>query len=107
MKVTCVEKVKFAPGKWEEAGNLMKKFKEAWEGKGLPPVKTYGCISGGDAVQTLFFMTEWDSFGAMESMMEHMFADAEMRGMMLEWSKVVDSHEISILKELSDEELGI
>ncbi len=58
-------------------------------------------------MQTLFFVTEWDSFGALESMMEHMFADAEMKMLMFEWSKVVESHEISIMKELSDEELAI
>lgn len=58
-------------------------------------------------VQTLFFVTESDSFGALESMREHMFADAEMKMLMFEWSKVVESHEISIMKELSDEELAI
>jgi hypothetical protein len=40
-------------------------------------------------------------------MREHMFADAEMKMLMFEWSKVVESHEISIMKELSDEELAI
>jgi hypothetical protein len=107
MKVTCIEKVKFAPGKWKEASGLMKTFKELAEKQGFPPVKVYGFISGGDVVQTLNFVTEWDSLSAMEPVMEKMFADEEMRKMMEKWAGVVESHEVMILKELSDEELAI
>lgn len=107
MKVTCIEKVKFAPGKLKEASGLMKTFKELAEKQGFPPIKIYGFISGGDVVQTLNFVTEWDSLSAMEPVMEKMFADEEMRKMMEKWAGVVESHEVMILKELSDEELGI
>ncbi len=58
-------------------------------------------------VQTLFFVTESDSFGALESMSVHMFADAEMTMLMFECARVVESHEISIMKELSDKGLAI
>jgi hypothetical protein len=59
MKAKVVEKVKFAPGKWKEAGELMKTFKEAAEKQGFPPIRIYGFISGGDVVQTLNFVTDW------------------------------------------------
>ena len=107
MKVTVVEKVKFAPGKWKEAGPLMKTFKETAEKLGFPPIKIYGFVSGGDVVQTLNFVTEWDSLGAMETVMDKMFSDPEMLEMMEKWAGVVESHEVSILKELSPEELGM
>ena len=103
MKAKVVEKVKFAPGKWKEAGALMKTFKEVAEKQGFPPVKIYGFISGGDVVQTLNFVTDWDSLGAMETVMDKMFSDPEMLEMMEKWSGVVESHKVSILKELSPE----
>lgn len=107
MKVTCVEKAKFAPGKWKEASELMKGFRGIWEKKGFPPVKIHGCVIGGEVVQTLYFTTEWDSLSALESLMEQMFADPEMRALIEKWSEVVDSHELEILREFSDEELGL
>jgi ABC-type glycerol-3-phosphate transport system substrate-binding protein len=107
MKAKVVEKVKFAPGKWKEAGELMKTFKEAAEKQGFPPIRIYGFISGGDVVQTLNFVTDWDSLGAMETVMDKMFSDPEMREMMEKWAGVVESHEVTILKELSPEELGM
>ena len=107
MKAKVVEKVKFAPGKWKEAGAMMKKFMEMAQKQGFPPVKIYGFISGGDVVQTLNFVTDWDSLGDMETVMDKMFSDPGMLEMMEQWSGVVESHEVSILKELSPEELGI
>jgi len=107
MKAKVVEKVKFAPGKWKEAGALMKTFKEVAEKQGFPTVRIYGFISGGDCVQTLNFVTDWDSLGAMETVMDKMFSDPEMLEMMEKWAGVVESHEVSILKELSPEELGM
>jgi len=107
MKAKVVEKVKFAPGKWKEAGALMKNFMEMAQKQGFPPVKIYGFISGGDVVQTLNFVTDWDSLGNMETVMDKMFSDPGMLEMMEKWSNVVESHEVSILKELSPEELGM
>jgi len=107
MKAKVVEKVKFAPRKWKEAGALMKTFKEVAEKQGFPTVRIYGFISGGDCVQTLNFVTDWDSLGAMETVMDKMFSDPEMLEMMEKWAGVVESHEVSILKELSPEELGM
>ncbi len=107
MKAKVVEKVKFAPGKWREAGPLMKSFKEVAEKKGFPQVKIYGFVSGGDVVQTLNFVTDWDSLADMETVMDKMFSDPEMLEMMEKWAGVVESHEVSILKELSPEELGM
>jgi len=37
MKAKVVEKVKFAPGKWKEAGALMKNFMEMAQKQGYPP----------------------------------------------------------------------
>ena len=107
MKAKVVEKVKFAPGKWKEAGPMMKKFMEMAQEQGFPPVRIYGFISGGDVVQTLTFVTDWNSLGDMETVMDKMFSDPGVLEMMGEWSGVVESHEVSILKELSPEELGI
>ena len=107
MKAKVVEKVKFAPGKWKEAGALMKTFKEVAEKQGFPPIRIYGFISGGDCVQTLNFVTDWDSLASMETIMDKMFSDPEMLQMMEKWAGVVESHEVSILKELSPEELGM
>ena len=107
MKATVVEKVKFAPGKWKEAGSLMKTFKEVEEKQGFPPIKIYGFISGGDVVQTLNIVTDWVSLGAMETVMDKMFSDPEMLEMMEKWAGVVESHEVTILKELSPEDLGM
>ena len=107
MKVISMEKVKFAPGKWEEAGNVMKTFQKLAQKVGFPEYRIYGAISGGDVVQTLYFQTEWQSLSQMETLMEKMFSDMEMREMMEKWSGVVQSHEVTLLKELSEEELGI
>lgn len=107
MKVISMEKVKFAPGKWEEAGNVMKTFQKLAQKLGFPEYRIYGAISGGDVVQTLYFQTEWQSLSQMEALMEKMFSDMEMREMMEKWSGVVESHEVTLLKELSEEELGI
>ncbi|MCF8142518.1 MAG: hypothetical protein K9N21_01220 [Deltaproteobacteria bacterium] len=107
MKVKVVEKVKFAVGKWKEAGPLMKRFKEVGEKNGYPPFKMYVYISGGDAVQTLTFESDWDSLARMETLMDRMIADPEMMQMMQEWAGAVESHEVSILKEVSPEELGM
>jgi hypothetical protein len=107
MKVISLEKVKFAPGKWEEAGNVMKTFTNLAKRLGFPEYKIYGAVIGGDVVQTLHFKTEWESMAEMEALMEKMYADPEMREMMFKWSGVVSSHEITLLKELSEEELGI
>ena len=107
MKVTSLEKVKFAPGKWEEGGNIMKTFTNLARKLGFPEYKIYGAVSGGDVVQTLYFQTEWGSLAEMEVSMEKMYVDPEMREMIFKWSGVVESHEVTILKELSAEELGI
>ena len=107
MKAKVVEKVKFAPGKLKEAGALMKNFMEVAGKQGFPPVKIYGFVSGGDVVQTLNIVTDWDSLGAMETVMDKMFSDPGMLEMMEKWAGVVESHEVSILKELSPEELGM
>ncbi|MBC8417627.1 MAG: hypothetical protein KJ573_16460 [Proteobacteria bacterium] len=107
MKAKVVEKVKFAPGKWKEAGQLMKTFKEVAEKQGFPAFRIYGYISGGDAVQTLNFVTDWDSLASMETLMDKMYSDPEMLQMMEQWAGVVESHEVSILKEISPEELGM
>ena len=107
MKAKVIEKVKFAPGKWKEAGQLIKTFKEVGEKYGFPPFKMYAYISGGDAVQTLSFESHWDSLASMETLMDKMYADPEMLSMMEKWGGVVESHEVSILKEVSPEELGM
>jgi hypothetical protein len=107
MKVKVVEKVKFAAGKWKEAGQLMKTFKEVAEKNGYPAFRMYVYISGGDAVQTLTFESDWDSLARMETLMDKMFADPEMMQMMEKWAGVVESHEVSILKEVSPQELGM
>lgn len=107
MKIISIEKVKFAPGKWEEAGEVMKTFQELAQKLGFPENKIYGAVSGGDVVQTLYFQTEWESLAQMETLMGKMFSDAEMRIMMGKWAGVVESHEVTLLKELSEEELGI
>ena len=107
MKAKVVEKVKFAPGKWQEAGQLMKTFKQVADKCGFPPFRIYGYISGGDAVQTLNIVSDWDSLAKMETLMDKMFADPEMMQMMEKWAGVVESHEVSILKELSPQELGM
>ena len=85
----------------------MKAFMELSKKQGFPPVKIYGFISGGDVVQTLNFVTDWDSLADMETIMDKMFSDPEMLEMMEKWASVVESHEVSILKELSPEELGM
>jgi len=107
MKAKVVEKVKFAPGKWKEAGTLMKTFKDIAKKLGLPEFRTYSYISGGDAVQTLQFVTDWDSLASMETLMDKLYANSEMLQMMEKWAEVVESHEVSILKEISPEELGM
>ncbi len=107
MKVTCIEKVQFVPGKWKEASECMKTFKELAKKMNFPPYKIYGNFAGGDVVQTLYFVSEWNSLAEMESLTEKMFSDAGMREMMEQWAGVVASHDISILKELSEKELGI
>lgn len=43
----------------------------------------------------------------METLMDKMYADPEMLSMMEKWGGVVESHEVSILKEVSPEELGM
>jgi len=107
MKAKVVEKVKFAPGKWKEAGELMKEFKKMSEKHNFPPYRIYTYISGGDAVQTLSFVTDWDSLADMETLMDKMYADPETMQMMEKWAGVVESHEVSILKELTPQELGM
>lgn len=107
MKITCIEKVKFATGKWEQAGEVMKTFTKLAQKLGFPEYKIYGAVSGGDVVQTLYFQTEWESLAKMETLMEKMYSDAEMREMMGKWAGVVESHEVTLLKALSEEELGI
>jgi hypothetical protein len=107
MKVKVVEKVKFAPGKWKEAGELMRAFKQVGEKLGYPPFRMYIYISGGDAVQTLTFASDWDSLARMETLMDKMMGDPEMMQMMEKWAGVVESHEVSILKEVSPAELGM
>jgi hypothetical protein len=107
MKVKVVEKVKFSTGKWKEAGQLMKEFKEVAEKNGYPPFRIYIYISGGDAVQTLTFESDWDSLARMETLMDRMIGDPEMMKMMEKWAGVVESHEVSIWKELSPQELGM
>ncbi len=107
MKVISLEKVKFAPGKWEEAVQVMKTFTNLAQKLGFPGFRVYGAVSGGDVVQTLYFQAEWGSMAEMEALMEKTYSDPEMREMMLKWSAVVASHEVTILKELSEEELGI
>ncbi|MBW1781102.1 MAG: hypothetical protein JRL30_10225 [Deltaproteobacteria bacterium] len=107
MKAKVIEKVKFTPGNWKEAGQLMKSFKEVAEKNGFPPFRIYVYISGGDAVQTLSFVSDWDSLATMESMMDKMYADPEMMPIMEKWAEVVESHEVSILREVSPEELGM
>jgi len=39
--------------------------------------------------------------------MDKMYADPEMLSMLEKWGGVLESHEVSILKEVSPEELGI
>ena len=107
MRITSIEKVKFVPGKWEEAGEAMKNFKKLAQKLGFPEYKIYGAVSGGDVVQTLYFQTQWESLAQMETLTEKFFSDAEMREMMGKWAGVVASHEVTLLKELSEEELGI
>ncbi|MFO7601595.1 MAG: hypothetical protein R6X27_17595 [Candidatus Desulfacyla sp.] len=107
MKVKVLEKIKFAAGKWKEAGPLLKTFKELAEKKGYPPFRIYVYISGGDAVQTLTFASDWDSLARMETLMDRMIGDPEMMRLMEKWAGVVESHEVSILKEVSPEEFGM
>jgi hypothetical protein len=107
MKAKVVEKVKFAPGKWKEVGAMMKTFKEVAKKLGFPPFRIYGYISGGDAVQTLNFVTDWNSLAEMETLMDKMYADPQMLQIMEKWAGVVESHEVSIWKELSPQELGM
>lgn len=106
MKVVSLEKVKFAPGKWEEAGKLMMAFQQMAEKNGFPKYKIYSVLSGEDVVQTLYFQSELESLSQMESLLEKMFSDPETRVMMGEWAGVVASHEVTILKELSEGDLG-
>jgi len=107
MKVKVLEKVTFAAGKWREAGQLLKTFKELAEKNGYPPFRMYVYISGGDGVQTLTFASDWDSLARMETLMDRMLADPEMMQFMERWAEIVESHEVSILKEVSPEELGM
>ncbi len=107
MKITAIEKVKFATGKWEQAREAMKTFAKLARKLGFPEYKIYGAVSGEDVVQTLYFQTEWESLAKMETLMEKMYSDAEMREMMSQWAGVVESHGVTLLKELSEEELGI
>ena len=107
MKAKVLEKVKFAPGKWKEAGELMKAFKRIGEKQGLPRFRIYSYVSGEDTVNTLTLVTDWESLGAMETLMDRMLGDPEMMQMMEKWSGVVESHEVSILKELSFQEIGM
>ncbi|OQX64408.1 MAG: hypothetical protein B5M55_06145 [Desulfococcus sp. 4484_242] len=107
MKVKVIEKVKFAPGKWREAGKILKTYKELTEKNGYPSFRTYTYISGGDGVQTLTFVSDWDSLARMETLMDRMPADPEMMQFMQRWAEIVESHEVSILKEVLTEEIGM
>ena len=58
-------------------------------------------------MQTLTFVSDWDSLARMETLMDRMPADPEMMQFMQRWAEIVERHEVSILKEVLTEEIGM
>lgn len=107
MKVLRIEAMKFMAGSWEDVGPALKKVKAAGKQSAFPKVKFYASISGGDTMHTLYLISEWESLSAMEQLGAKAAGKKGLMEAMEELSKVVDSSEVILLKELSAKDLGI
>ena len=102
MKVMQRGIMKIVPGKMAEATELMGKYIAVLSRLlGMPaeklPMKIYyPFIGGGDAVNTIVFEMEWDSFGEMAAFFEKAMADTEIQASMPKWQAVEQSHEVEL-----------
>ena len=88
MKVMQRGIMKILPGKTVEAMELLEKYMAVVSRLvGMPreklPMKTYRpFLGGGDALHTIVFQVEWDSFGEMAAFFEKAMADPEIQAFM-------------------------
>ena len=102
MKVMQRGIMKILPGKMAETMELLEKYMAAVSRLvGVPreklAMKTYRpFIGGGDALHTIVFEVEWDSFGEMAAFFEKAMADPEIQAFMPKWEAVEQSHEVEL-----------
>jgi hypothetical protein len=91
MKVLMRTIVKVVPGKMAEYMEVEEKSKAIASRLGMPPWRSYRCLSG-DSMHTIAYEMEWDSLAAMEASLEKMFTDPERQELMAKSGEVVESH---------------
>ena len=106
MKVMQRGIMKILPGKMAEAMELLEKYMAVVSRlAGVPqanlPMKTYRpFLGGGDALHTIVFQVEWDSFGEMAAFLEKAMADPEIQAFMPKWDAVEQSHEVEVFMSM-------
>ena len=99
MKVMQRGIMKILPGKMGEAMQLMEKHMAlmARLGQSDVPMRRYApFLGGGDALHTMIFEVEWDSFAEMAAFFEKTMADPEMQALMPQWAAIEQSHEVEL-----------
>jgi len=102
MKVMQRGIMKIMPAKMAEAMELLEKYMAVVSRlvempREKLPMRTYRpFIGGGDALHTIIFEVEWDSFGEMAAFFEKAMADPEIQATMPKWEAVEESHEVEL-----------
>jgi|GEM_PF-558413 len=102
MKVVQRGIMKVVPGKMAEAMKLLEEWKAILSRvEGAPTFRGYRRLSGhGDIMHTLVLEGEWDSFTAMATAFDKMFADPEWKKHMVKWDTILESHELEMYTPL-------
>lgn len=107
MKVLRIEEMKFTAGSWDEVGAVLKELKALGKAAGFPKVKMYASISGGEVMHTLHLISEWESLAAMEALETKSAGKKKMLDAVEKLAAIVDSSTVTLLKELTNKDLGI
>ena len=104
MKVMQRGIMKILPGKMAEAMALNEKFMAMSSRCGMSAIamRMYRPFTGGgDAMHTVIFEIEWDSFTEMASFFEKVMADPEWRVQMSQWDVLLESHQVELYEAMS------
>jgi hypothetical protein len=105
MSVLRIEAMKFHAGSWDDVGPALKEIQK--QATGFPKVKMYATISGGDVMHTLVLISEWKDLAAMEAAEGKLSGKKKMMEAMEMLAAVVDSSEVTLLKEVTAKDLGL
>lgn len=107
MRILRIEAMKFAAGSWDDVGPALKKVREASKESSFPKVKYYASVSGGETMHTLYLFSEWESLAVMEQSASEATENKGLMTAIEELAKVVDSSEVTLLKQIAEKDLGI